>query len=98
MPFGFGGIARIGEGDLPSDNILGEHVRLGSSSVILSRTFKGIVGVDANAHSIDLSSEVNKVRNRLIEINKWNDLDFKNNINSIATAVDNIVSKIQCKH
>ena len=36
MPFGFGGIARIGEGDLPSDNILGEHVRLGSSSVIFS--------------------------------------------------------------
>lgn len=34
MPFGFGGIARIGEGDLPSDNILGEHVRLGSTSVI----------------------------------------------------------------
>ena len=52
MPFGFGGIARIGEGDLPSDNILGEHVRLGSSSVILSRTFKGVVGVDANAHRL----------------------------------------------
>ena len=37
IPFGFGGIARIGEGDLPSDNILGEHVRLGSTSVILLR-------------------------------------------------------------
>lgn len=38
-PFGFGGIARVGEGLLPAENILGEHVRLGSSAVILSRTF-----------------------------------------------------------
>ena len=71
MPFGFGGIARIGEGDLPSDNILGEHVRLGSTSVILSRTFKGVVGVDKNARKIDLSEEVQKVRDRMDEINQW---------------------------
>jgi hypothetical protein len=38
-PFGFGGIARVSEGLLPAENILGEHVRLGSSAVILSRTF-----------------------------------------------------------
>ena len=39
LPFGFGGIARVGEGMVPGDIVLGEHVRLGSSSVILSRTF-----------------------------------------------------------
>jgi len=39
LPFGFGGIARIGEGQLPGELVLGEHLRLGSSSVILSRTF-----------------------------------------------------------
>lgn len=39
LPFGFGGIARIGEGQLPGEMVLGEHLRLGSSSVILSRTF-----------------------------------------------------------
>jgi len=39
LPFGFGGIARIGEGDIPGELILAEHVRLGSNSVILSRTF-----------------------------------------------------------
>lgn len=38
-PFGFGGIASIGFGLLPSEFVLGEHVRLGSSSVILSRSF-----------------------------------------------------------
>lgn len=38
-PYGFGGIARIGTGKLPADLILSEHVRLGSSLVILSRSF-----------------------------------------------------------
>ena len=37
--FGFGGIARLDEGLLPGRVVLGEHLRLGSGSVILSRTF-----------------------------------------------------------
>lgn len=94
MPFGFGGIARIGEGDLPSDNILGEHVRLGSTSVILSRTFKGVVGVDANAHPIDLKEEVEKVRVRLEEINKWTENQHIENRKIIAESVDKVIYKI----
>lgn len=39
IPYGFGGIGRIGFGVLPADLILSEHYRLASSSVILSRTF-----------------------------------------------------------
>lgn len=38
-PFGFGGIARSGEGMLSADVVLAEHIRLGSSMVILSRAF-----------------------------------------------------------
>lgn len=94
VPFGFGGIARIGEGDLPSDYILGEHVRLGSSSVILSRTFKGIAGVDANARPIDLKEEVEKVRRRLTEIDKWSEIDYIQNQRRIDAAVGNVVNKI----
>lgn len=37
--FGFGGIARIGHGAIPAEDILVEHVRLGSEVVILSRSF-----------------------------------------------------------
>ena len=92
--FGFGGIARIGEGDLPSENILGEHMRLGSTSVILSRTFKGIVGVDRNARKIDLVEEVQKVRSRLQEISQWTEAEYKENCKKIATAVDVVVNKI----
>jgi len=97
IPFGFGGIARIGEGDLPSDYILGEHVRLGSTSVILSRTFKGVVGVDKNARSIDLGEEVSKVRNRLSDISLWNDNEYVENIGRISESVDKIVYKLQNK-
>lgn len=39
LKFGFGGIARMDEGLLPGRDVLAEHLRLGSSSVILSRTF-----------------------------------------------------------
>lgn len=39
IPFGFGGIAAIGTGTLPAEAILKEHYRLGSSMVILSRSF-----------------------------------------------------------
>ena len=39
IPFGFGGMAMIGSGELPAEMILGEHVRLGSSCVILSSRF-----------------------------------------------------------
>ena len=97
MPFGFGGIARIGEGDLPSDNILGEHVRLGSTSVILSRTFKGVVGVDKNARPIDLGVEVQKVRDRVLEIEKWSEELYVENRRKIAEAVDKVIYKILTK-
>ena len=39
IPYGFGGIARIGEGMLPAERIIAEHYRLGSTIVILSRSF-----------------------------------------------------------
>lgn len=94
MPFGFGGIARIGEGDLLSDNILGEHVRLGSTSVILSRTFKGMVGVDAHARPIDLKGEVEKVRIKLDSISNWTEEQHIENHKKIAESVDKVIYKI----
>jgi hypothetical protein len=39
LKYGFGGIARLGRGLLPAEEILMEHARLGSSQVILSRDF-----------------------------------------------------------
>ena len=56
LRFGFGGIARAGEGMLPGRDVLAEHLRLGSGSVILSRTFHR--GEDSEA----FEAEVAKLR------------------------------------
>lgn len=39
LPYGFGGIASIGQGLLPAEYVIAEHYRLGSTCVILSRSF-----------------------------------------------------------
>ncbi|SDJ26697.1 aldolase/citrate lyase family protein [Salimicrobium halophilum] len=39
IPYGFGGIARLGQGALPAEMIVAEHHRLGSEMAILSRAF-----------------------------------------------------------
>lgn len=54
IKYGFGGIARLDEGELSSNYILKEHVRLQSSMVILSRSFK--------KENNNLKVEVKKIR------------------------------------
>ena len=39
IPYGFGGVAKLGEGMLPAGKVILEHYRLGSQRVILSRSF-----------------------------------------------------------
>lgn len=45
-PFGFGGITTLGSGELPAERILAEHVRMGSSAVILSSKFAKDLEID----------------------------------------------------
>ena len=90
MPFGFGGIARIGDGMLPADMILGEHVRLGSSSVILSRTFKG----GDTPVAINFKTEVDKVRSRFDELQTWNNEQLESNRKKVKEIVNQIVYRV----
>ena len=39
LHFGFGGIARVSQGQINGAAVMGEHLRLGSQAVILSRSF-----------------------------------------------------------
>ncbi len=39
IPYGFGGIAKLGAGMIPAEKIIMEHYRLGSTRAILSRSF-----------------------------------------------------------
>ncbi len=43
LRFGFGGMARLDEGLLPGRMVMGEHLRVGSQAVILSRAFRAQV-------------------------------------------------------
>lgn len=54
IPYGFGGIGRLGQGMLPAEYILREHYRLGSTCAILSRSF-------CNTNQIVCMDEIKKI-------------------------------------
>lgn len=54
IPYGFGGIATLGAGLLPAENVIMEHYRLGSTRAILSRSF-------CNADIIQDKKEIEKI-------------------------------------
>ena len=63
IPYGIGGIARLGYGLVPSEYIIMEHYRLGSTAAILSRAFCNVDEVrDLNAIKHLLEEEMKKIR------------------------------------
>lgn len=93
-PYGFGGIASLGSGDLRSEKIIAEHYRLGSSCVILSRSF-------CNLNTINEPTKVERIFEQGIRairdferkcIN--DDIDFEANRKSVVEDVDKIVNKL----
>lgn len=93
IPFGFGGIAALDGGALPGSMVLKEHVRLGSSMVIVSRSF-------CNTDVITDLDEVNKIFHNGIKAIR--DLEavvqnkpkeyFENNHKLVIEAVNKIIS------
>lgn len=71
MRFGFGGIARIDEGMVTGKMVLSEHIRLGSSSVILSRAFYR-EGSQMNGSENAFTIELQKLKNTECELLKRN--------------------------
>lgn len=63
IPFGIGGIARLGKGVVPAEYILAEHIRLGSEAVILSRSFcNDILFSDRSDREAVFTREVQSLR------------------------------------
>ncbi len=63
IAFGIGGVARAGEGKVPPEFLLGEHVRLGSTAAILSRSFhRRAPSLDALRVDMDFPEEIGKLR------------------------------------
>lgn len=91
IPFGFGGIAGLQGGALPGSFILKEHYRLGSSMVIIGRSF-------CNTNLITNLDEIRNIFNKGIseirQLEKEAQLAvdyFKNNHASVVEKVDKIV-------
>lgn len=89
ISYGFGGIAKIGEGLVRSDDVVGEHVRLGSTCAILSRTFRN--EVDASRPIDDLRGEIILLRRREIETRKWTDAEFAENHKRVCEGVEAVL-------
>ena len=90
IPFGFGGMAKIGEGMLPAERILAEHYRLGSSSVILSRTFRNEVDEEGKP-LLNLAEEIAKIRTEEAKISEWSAQAFEENRVQVKDTVKRIV-------
>jgi len=98
IPFGFGGIATLDGGALPGSMVLKEHVRLGSSMVIVSRSF-------CNTDVITDLDEVNKIfhtgikaiRDLEAEVQDKPKEYFEKNHEEVVKAVNQIVKNIEAK-
>ena len=95
IPYGFGGIARLGDGLLPAEKIIMEHYRLGSTRVILSRTFCDQARIQS-IEEIDLVFRENMENLRDYEQSMADvtQEEFVRNKAEISGAVDVIVAQI----
>ena len=75
IPFGVGGVARMEEGMLQGNIVIKEHVRLGSSMVILSRTFKRDLELD----KLIFKKELEKLQNEEQEAKKLDEAELIQN-------------------
>lgn len=94
LPFGFGGIARVGEGIIPGELVLSEHLRLGSSCVILSRAFHSksadVAGMMSN---MDLKVELQALLDKGQELQLRNETEIIMDRQRLQDAVNEVVAR-----
>ncbi len=89
--FGFGGIGRIGEGDLAAKMILAEHYRIDSKMVILSRAFRGNKNFDELVKNNWLKEEILKIRDEEKLLISWDKEQFEKNREKVIEVVTKII-------
>lgn len=93
IPFGFGGIATLDGGALPGSMVLKEHVRLGSSMVIVSRSFCNTdVKTDMDEVSKIFQKGIKEIRVLETEVQNETEEFFENNHKLVIEAVNKIIS------
>lgn len=94
IPFGFGGIARIGYGEVPAERLIMEHYRLGSSRAILSRSFYDANKAFSNETLDDyFCTEMRKIRDCEIEAKSLSEEKLLENHEVIKKLVHQIVKE-----
>ena len=91
IPFGFGGMGKIGDGAIPAERILTEHYRLKSTYVILSRTFRNETNNSLNK-PINLNLEIQKIRDEEVKNAKFSEQDFIKNRDIVKNLVQKFIS------
>ena len=92
IPYGFGGVGRPGSGTLPAEYIIGEHYRLGSQYVILSRSFCNTSKVtDLDDIRRVFTEGVADVRRVECECAAWTQEQFDENHRRVCACVETIV-------
>lgn len=92
IPYGFGGVGRPGSGALPAEHIIGEHYRLGSQYVILSRSFCNTGKItDLNEIQRIFTEGVADIRRVERECTVWTQEQFDENHCRVCACVDEIV-------
>lgn len=96
IPYGFGGIARVGEGKIPAEQIIIEHYRLNSKMVILSRSFFDLRIVKSLEEIEEkFQTGIKDIRNLEEKLKKYNDDDFTKNKNILVNNINKFVNEMK---
>ena len=94
IPYGFGGIAKIGEGTLPAEWIVKEHYRLGSTRAILSRSFCNAEEIkDLKTIEVIFAENMARLRDCERDFTTTTEEDFEENRKAVKRKVAEIVSR-----
>ena len=97
IPYGFGGVAKIGEGLLPAECVIAEHYRLGSTRAILSRSFCDNQYVDYNKWRYEFQLGINQIRLYESLLPMLPETYFVENIKKVKEGVNKVIKIINAK-
>lgn len=95
ITYGFGGVSKLGGGDVPAEYIIAEHYRLGSSMAILSRSFCNCSKVtDLSEIETIFKSEMQKIRDYEEFLKSQNDEYFKNSNKVLKEKIEAVAERV----
>ena len=95
IPYGFGGVSRVGTGTLPAEHIIIEHYRIGSQIVILSRSFCNTQKITDRKEIKEMfETGVKDIRRTEKEAMEYTEKQFEENRKMVESEIKDIVRNI----